>query len=82
MGNTALVVFVMAICDPRFSAFQYALLSALAVLPRNLLGWPAGFLADEVGWATFYAITFVAALPGLAMMWWLRARVEALDTER
>ena len=65
MGNTALVVFVMALCDVRYSAFQYALLSALAVLPRNVLGAPAGFLADEIGWTSFYLVTFFTALPGL-----------------
>ncbi len=79
MGNTALVVFVMALCDKRFSAFQYALLSALAVLPRNVLGWPAGVLADEIGWTSFYLITFFTALPGLFMMWWLRDRIRRLE---
>ena len=79
MGNTALVVFIMALCDARFSAFQYALLSAIAVLPRNVLGAPAGFLSDAIGWPAFFLATFFTALPGLAMMWWLRARVAALD---
>lgn len=79
MGNTALVVFVMALCDKRFSAFQYALLSALAVLPRNVLGWPAGFLADDIGWTSFYLVTFFTALPGLFMMWWMRDRIRRLD---
>ena len=79
MGNTALVVFIMALCDARFSAFQYALLSAIAVLPRNVLGAPAGFLSDAIGWPAFFLATFFTALPGLAMVWWLRARVAALD---
>lgn len=79
MGNTALVVFIMGLCDVRFSAFQYALLSALAVLPRNLLGAPAGFLSDEIGWAAFYVVTFFTALPGLGMVWWQRERIAALE---
>jgi PAT family beta-lactamase induction signal transducer AmpG len=79
MGNTALVVFIMALCDARFSAFQYALLSAIAVLPRNVLGAPAGFLSDAIGWPAFFLATFFTALPGLAMVWWLRGRVAALD---
>jgi MFS transporter, PAT family, beta-lactamase induction signal transducer AmpG len=81
MGNTALVVFIMGLCDIRFSAFQYALLSAIAVLPRNLLGAPAGFLSDEIGWAAFYVLTFFTALPGLAMVWWQRARIEAIEAQ-
>ena len=79
MGNTALVVLIMSLCDVRFSAFQYALLSALAVLPRNVLGWPAGYLSDHIGWANFFLLTFFTALPGLLMVWWLRARVSALE---
>jgi PAT family beta-lactamase induction signal transducer AmpG len=79
MGNTALVVFIMGICDVRFSAFQYAALSAIAVLPRNLLGAPAGILSDALGWAPFFVLTFFTALPGLAMIWWQRARIAKLD---
>jgi PAT family beta-lactamase induction signal transducer AmpG len=82
MGNTALVVFVMALCDLRFSAFQYALLSALAVLPRNVLGWPAGYLADHIGWTQFFLLTFFTALPGLVMMWALRDRIRELETRQ
>jgi PAT family beta-lactamase induction signal transducer AmpG len=82
MGNTALVVFIMGLCDIRFSAFQYALLSAIAVLPRNLLGAPAGFLSDEIGWANFYVLTFFTALPGLVMVWWQRARIDAIDARQ
>jgi len=27
-----------------------------------------------VGWVTFFAITALAAIPGLALLWWLGAR--------
>jgi PAT family beta-lactamase induction signal transducer AmpG len=79
MGNTALVVFIMGLCDTRFSAFQYALLSAIAVLPRNVLGAPAGVLSDEMGWAAFFVLTFFTALPGLVMVWWQRERIHAIE---
>jgi PAT family beta-lactamase induction signal transducer AmpG len=79
MGNTALVVFIMGLCDVRFSAFQYALLSAIAVLPRNLLGAPAGYLSDHIGWSAFFVLTFFTALPGLAMVWWQRERIATLE---
>ena len=47
MGGIALVALIMALCDVRYSAFQYALLSALALLPRYSLGYPAGWIADH-----------------------------------
>ena len=40
MGNIASVALMMALCDKRFSAFQYALLSMMALLPRYTLGVP------------------------------------------
>ena len=82
MGNIALVALIMALCDVRYSAFQYALLSALALLPRYGLGYPAGWTADHGGWYVYYVVSFVLALPGLAMVWWNRRHIEALDQER
>lgn len=78
MGAVALVAFIMGLCDQRFSAFQYALLSAIAVIPRTYLGVPAGYLADGAGWPTFYLVSFIAAVPGIALVFFLRDRVRAL----
>ena len=82
MGNIALVALIMAMCDIRYSAFQYALLSALALLPRYSLGYPAGWIADHGGWYTYYVASFVIALPGLALVWWKRRHIETLDRSR
>lgn len=82
MGNIAEVALIMALCNSRFSAFEYALLSVLALLPRYLLGGPAGWLADHGGWGTYYIVTFLVGIPGLAMVWVMRHRIAALDTRR
>jgi len=79
MGNIALVALVMALCDARYSAFQYALLSAIAVLPRYSLGYPAGWVADHWGWSSYYVVSFAIALPGLAAVWLARRYIDALD---
>ena len=79
MGNIALVALIMALCDLRYSAFQYAMLSSLALLPRYSLGYPAGWVADHAGWYTYYVVSFAIALPGLAMVWLMRDRIAALD---
>ena len=79
MGAIALVALIMALCDVRYSAFQYALLSALALLPRCSLGGPAGWVADHEGWYIYYVLSFILALPGLAIVWGMRARIAALD---
>ena len=80
MGNIALVALIMALCDVRYSAFQYALLSALALAPRYGLGYPAGWVADHAGWELYYVVSFAIALPGLAIVWSMRRQIDALDT--
>jgi PAT family beta-lactamase induction signal transducer AmpG len=82
LGNIALVALIMALCDARYSAFQYALLSALALLPRYSLGYPAGWVADHGGWFLYYVTSFAIALPGLAMVWLSRRHIDALDRLR
>ena len=79
MGNVAVVALMMSLCDVRFSAFQYALLSTLSQLPRYGLGWPAGWVADHAGWPAYYVVSFLLGLPGLATVWWLRDRIRAID---
>jgi MFS transporter, PAT family, beta-lactamase induction signal transducer AmpG len=79
MGGIALVALIMALCDMRYSAFQYALLSSLALLPRYSLGYPAGWIADHRGWYAYYVVSFLIALPGLAMVWWNRRLITDLD---
>jgi PAT family beta-lactamase induction signal transducer AmpG len=79
MGAAAFVAFLMGLCDVRFSAFQYALLSALASVARNFLGPPAAYLVDAVGWSSFFTITFFTAIPGLIVLVLLRRQVDRLD---
>ena len=82
MGNIASVALIMALCNQRFSAFQYALLSSFALLPRYALGGPAGWAADNVGWDGYFIVSCAIALPGLAMVWFMRRQINALDQVR
>ncbi len=83
MGTASFVALQMALCNPRFTAFQYALISALAALGRVYVGPAAGYMTDPqylgLPWSTFFFITFLAALPGLALLGWKRRTVHALD---
>jgi len=79
MAETIFGAFIMALCDHRFSAFQFALLSALSALSRTFVGPIAAVLVAQVGWPLFFVITFVAGAPGLFLLWRLRARIETLD---
>jgi len=79
MGTAAFVAFAMALCNHSFSATQYALLSALASLGRILFGPVTGGLVEAMGWANFFVLTFVAALPGLWLVWHMREQIAAVE---
>ncbi|GLS03020.1 AmpG family muropeptide MFS transporter [Chitiniphilus shinanonensis] len=79
MGTTASVALLMALCNVRFTATQYALLSALAAFGRVYVGPASGYIVDTFGWAQFFVISVLVALPGVALVWWMRERIRALD---
>lgn len=78
MGTSAFIALLMAMCNQRFSATQYALLSSLAALGRIFVAPTSGFLVESTSWAVFFFITALAALPGLALLWKLRVEVTQL----
>lgn len=82
MGNIASVALMMALCDVRYSAFQYALLSAFALTPRYVLGGPAGYIAQQGGWDTYYIVSVLLAVPGLLLVWFMRDKIQQLDQPR
>ena len=82
MGTAAFVSLLMAMCNHRYTATQYALLSSLAALGRIFIGPTSGFLVEAVGWANFFFITALTALPGLLLLWRLRQEVTGLENGR
>ena len=82
MGTAAFVALLMAICDRRFTATQFAMLTAIASLGRVFAGPPSGFLVETLGWSVFFAITFFVALPAIVMLAHMRTQVERLDIAR
>jgi len=81
MGTAAFVAFLMSLCNQRFTATQYALLSAFASVGRVWVGPLAGVLAESIGWPSFFIVSTVAALPALWMLWWMRGSVRSLEVD-
>jgi PAT family beta-lactamase induction signal transducer AmpG len=79
MGLAAFVAYLVSLCSKNYSATQYALLSAMASLPRITMGSVAGFIVAKLGWANFFIITFLTAMPGLALLLVLRRRINELE---
>ncbi|MGL5874452.1 MAG: AmpG family muropeptide MFS transporter [Xenococcaceae cyanobacterium] len=68
LGTAAFIAFLMSLCDRRFSATQYALLSSLMAVSRDILVAPAGRLVEITGWPQFFLISIALALPGLLLL--------------
>jgi PAT family beta-lactamase induction signal transducer AmpG len=87
MVGAAFVALLMSLCNPRFSATQYALLSGVYALSRSVLSAQAGFVAEEVGWGSFFLLTVASSLPAFVLMafltpWNDRGAKGAFDPQR
>jgi PAT family beta-lactamase induction signal transducer AmpG len=72
MGGVTVVAYLSALCNLRFTATQYALLSALAsIAGRFITGTAVGSLIDSIGYVNFYVLTTIIALPGVLIFWFM-----------
>ena len=80
IGGVTVVAYFSALTDLRFTAAQYALISAASsIFGRILTGTSAGALVEGLGYVNFYLLTTVAAVPGI-FLFWLLARGKLIDT--
>ena len=81
MGSAAFVALIMALCNKRYSATQFALLSSIAALGRVFISPSAGYVVVFTGWAVFFFFTTLTALPGLLLLWHLRGEIDLLKKD-
>jgi PAT family beta-lactamase induction signal transducer AmpG len=62
----------MSVCEKRYAATQFAVLSALLALTRWIAGDFSGGLAERVGYAHYFLVTFLIGLPAFALIPQLR----------
>lgn len=85
IGTVIFVAYLSGLCrSPLHTATQFALLTALSAVGRTTLASLSGFLAAASGWFWFFALSALAAIPGLALLWWLdrQGHFAALVKER
>jgi PAT family beta-lactamase induction signal transducer AmpG len=68
LGTAAFVAFLMSVCERRYAATQYAVLSAILALSRTLAGGASGAIAERVGYGRYFFITFLLGLPAFALI--------------
>jgi PAT family beta-lactamase induction signal transducer AmpG len=75
LGTAAFLSFLMNLCDKEHAATQYAILSALFALTRDVAGAFTGIGVESLGYAVFFALTTALALPALALLPLIRPRI-------
>lgn len=68
LGTTAYTALMMALCDLRFTATQYALISSVMAITRYMVGGFTGTVAESLGWTAFFLLCTVMALPGMLIL--------------
>ena len=68
LGTSAYLAFLMSVCEKRYAATQFAVLSALLALTRWVAGDLSGVLAEYLGYANYFLLTFALGLPAFALI--------------
>jgi MFS transporter, PAT family, beta-lactamase induction signal transducer AmpG len=68
LGTAAFLAFLMSVCERRYAATQFALLSAVYALSRWAAGLASGLLAERLGFGSYFLLTFVMGLPAYALL--------------
>ena len=67
-GTAALTAFLMGLCNARFTATQYALLSSVTAVGRIAAGTYSGFIAAPLGWPAYFLFSTAIAFPALILL--------------
>jgi PAT family beta-lactamase induction signal transducer AmpG len=81
LGTAAFLSFLMNLCDKEHAATQYAILSAMFALTRDVAGAFTGIGVESLGYAVFFALTTALALPALALLPLIRPRIREGSTD-
>ena len=77
--GTTLAAFLTALINHRFSATQFALFSSLVMLPGKLLSAVSGGIVEQTGYATYFWITALVAIPAVLLFFWIQPRMHLGD---
>lgn len=71
IGTIAFVAYISGLTNVAYTATQFALLSSLTAFARTLFASGGGYLADQMGWVSYFLLTGLAAIPGMLLLVWL-----------
>jgi PAT family beta-lactamase induction signal transducer AmpG len=68
LATAAFTAFMMSMCDKRYTATQFALLTSFMALTRIMVQTPSGFVAQNLGWEMYFIVSIIISIPGLLML--------------
>ncbi|HET8707294.1 MAG TPA: AmpG family muropeptide MFS transporter [Pseudomonadales bacterium] len=79
LGTAAFTAFIARATAREYAATQFALLTALATLPRSVANAFAGHLVEALGWEAFFYLCTGLALPGMLLLLWVAPRAQITE---
>jgi PAT family beta-lactamase induction signal transducer AmpG len=68
LATAAFTAFMMNICDKRFTATQFALLTSFMAVTRTLVQTPSGYIMKSLGWEMYFIVSILISIPGLLLL--------------
>jgi MFS transporter, PAT family, beta-lactamase induction signal transducer AmpG len=68
LGTGAFMAFLMSIVSKERATTEYAILSSIFAFSRSVAGWAGGLGVEQMGYGTFFALTFFLSFPAYALL--------------
>ena len=72
IGTVVFVAYISNLCNIKYTATQYALLSSLSAVARTWFSSSSGWFSDQMNWVEFFAFSAIIAIPGILMIYFLK----------
>lgn len=79
--SAAFVAYFMTLCEPRFAAAQYAVLSGLMFLAGAIVTSTSGYLVGSLGYGGFFLLSIAVGIPPLLALPWAMPRAVPENTQ-
>jgi PAT family beta-lactamase induction signal transducer AmpG len=79
LAAAAFMSYLMRICEKEHAAVQYALLTGLYAVIGTMVAVPSGWLTERMGYAHYFALTAVYALPAFVVLTGARRWLDGSD---
>ena len=71
LATTALVAYISSLCNKLYTATQYALLSSVMSISRDVFSATSGIVAQFLGWKLFFIFSAVLSLPSILIIYFI-----------